>query len=84
MILVHQPPPKGRGHMLSIENDLADGSTLRPDGPRSGLFAVVARTIRACAKSVRVPDFLRMLLAKPVGLTRELTCNGSRPTPLYR
>jgi hypothetical protein len=31
---------------------------------------------------VNVPDFLRDLLAKNVGLTRELTCNGSRP-PLY-
>jgi hypothetical protein len=31
---------------------------------------------------VSVPDFLRDLLAKNAGLTRELTCNGSRP-PLY-
>jgi hypothetical protein len=29
----------------------ADGPALRPDGPRSGLFAVVARTVRACRVS---------------------------------
>jgi hypothetical protein len=41
------------------------------------------RTVRACAESVRVPSFLRDLLAKPAGLTRKPTCNGSRPPLLY-
>jgi hypothetical protein len=35
-----------------------------------------------CAESVKVLDFLHDLLTKPTGLTRELTCNGSR-SPLY-
>jgi hypothetical protein len=34
MLLVRQPPPKRRGHMLSTENDRADGPALRPGGPR--------------------------------------------------
>jgi hypothetical protein len=34
MLLVRQPPPKGRGHMLSAGNDRADGPTLSLDGPR--------------------------------------------------
>jgi hypothetical protein len=50
--------------MLSTEN-----------GPR---FIVVTRTVRACVKSVSVPDFLRDLLAKHARLTREPTCNESR------
>jgi hypothetical protein len=58
-----------------------DGPTLGPDGPQSGLSAMEARTIRVCAESVRIPDFLRDLLAKPTELTREPTCNGSRPSP---
>jgi hypothetical protein len=62
---------------------LADGLSLRPDGPRSGLSTIAARTIRSCAYLVRVPDFLRDFLAKHVGLTRELTYNGSRPPTLY-
>jgi hypothetical protein len=33
MLLVCQPPPKGRGHMLGTENDLVDSPALRPDGP---------------------------------------------------
>jgi hypothetical protein len=33
------------------------------------------------AESVRVPDYLWDLLAKTVGLTREPTCNGSKPPP---
>jgi hypothetical protein len=33
--------------MLEAKMSLADGPALRPDGPRSGLSAVVARTIRA-------------------------------------
>jgi hypothetical protein len=43
---------------------------------------VVEQMVRACAELVRVPSFLRDLLAKFAGLTREPTCNGSRP-PLY-
>jgi hypothetical protein len=34
MLLVRQPPQKGRGQMLSTRNVLADGPALRPDGPR--------------------------------------------------
>jgi hypothetical protein len=41
------------------------------DGPRSGRSAVVARTVRACVETVRVPSFSRDLLPKTVGLTRE-------------
>jgi hypothetical protein len=81
MLLVGQPSQKGRGHMLSIENDLADGRALRPDGLRSRLSVVVAQTVHACTKSVRIPDFLWDLLAKPAGLTWKPTCNGSRPSP---
>jgi hypothetical protein len=84
MLLVGQPSPIGRWHMLSIENDLADGRALRPDGPWSRLSVVVVRTVHACAESVRVLDFLRDLLAKPAGLTRKPTCNGSRASHLYR
>jgi hypothetical protein len=83
MLLVCQPPPKGKGHMLSTKIDRANGPTLRTDDPRFELSAVAAQIICACAKSVRVPDFLRGLLAKPAGLTRESTYNGSRPPPLY-
>jgi hypothetical protein len=35
---------------------------------------------RPCVESVWVPDLLQDLLAKPTKLTRELTCNGSRPS----
>jgi hypothetical protein len=35
------------------------------------LKAVVARTVNACIKSVRVPSFSRDLLPKTAGLTRE-------------
>jgi hypothetical protein len=52
------------------------------DGQWSRLSTIVARIVRACVESVRVPDFSRDLLAKPMGLTREPTCNRSRP-PLY-
>jgi hypothetical protein len=62
---------------------LADGPSLRPDGPWSELSTVAARTIHSCAELVRVSDFLRDFLAKHVGLTRELTYNGSRPPTLY-
>jgi hypothetical protein len=50
---------------LKAKMSLADGPALRPDGPRSGLSAVVARTVRARAASVRVPSFSRDLLPKP-------------------
>jgi hypothetical protein len=59
-----------------------DGLALRPDGPQSILSAIAARTVRAYTESVKVLDFLRDLLVKHVGLTREPTCNGSRP-PIY-
>jgi hypothetical protein len=68
------------GHQMC----LADGPALRPDGPRSGLSAVVARTVRACAESVRVPSFSRDWLPKTTGLTRKSVGSGSRPPPLYR
>jgi hypothetical protein len=68
--------------VLSAKNVLADGPTLRPNGPRYGLSAVVTRTVHACAKSVSVSNFLQDLLGKSAGLTREPTCNRSRP-PLY-
>ena len=61
---------------------LADGPALMPDGPRSGLSAVVARTVRARAEAVRVTSFSRDLLPKTAGLTRETVGNGYRP-PLY-
>jgi hypothetical protein len=70
----------GVGHQMC----LADGPALRPDGPRSGLSAVVARTVRACAESVRVPSFSRDWLPKTTGLTRKSLGSGSRPPPLYR
>jgi hypothetical protein len=40
--------------VLEAKKDCANGSALRPDGPRSGLSTVVTRTVRACAESVRV------------------------------
>jgi hypothetical protein len=43
---------------MIIESGMVDGLALRPDDPRSGRSAVVARTVRACAESVRVPIFL--------------------------
>jgi hypothetical protein len=52
------------------------------DGLGSGQSALVARTVRARAESVRLSSFLRDLLAKSAELTRETVCNGSRP-PLY-
>jgi hypothetical protein len=62
MLLIRQPPPNGRGHMLSTRNARPNGLALRPDGPRSRRSAVVARTVRACAKSVRVSSFSQDLL----------------------
>jgi hypothetical protein len=40
-------------------------------GPEAGRSAVVARTVRACAESVKVPSFSRNLLPKTAGLTRK-------------
>jgi hypothetical protein len=60
---------KRQGAYVEHHNDRADGPALRPDGPH--------------AESVRIPSFLRDLLTKSVGLTWKLTCNGSRPPPLY-
>ena len=68
--------------MLEAKKGLADGPTRRSDGPRSGLSAVAAWTVRACAETVRVPSFSRDLLPKTAGLTRETVGSGSRP-PLY-
>ena len=68
MLLLRQPPPKGKGHMLRAQID-------RADGPWSGQSIVVARTVRACVESVSVPNSSRDLLAKT-------TCSGSIP-PLY-
>lgn len=47
--------------VLSIKYD-------RADGPKA--WSSTARIVRACIKSVRVPDFLLNLLAKHVGFTR--------------
>jgi hypothetical protein len=68
--------------VLSSKKSGADGPAPRPDGPRSGQSAVVARTVRACAESVRVHSFSRDLLPKTAGLTRKSVWSGSRP-PLY-
>jgi hypothetical protein len=73
-----------RWSSVGTQNDRADGPARRPDGPRSGPSAVVARTVRACAESVRVPSFSRDLLPKTAGLTRKSVGSGSRPPPLYR
>jgi hypothetical protein len=72
MLLVRQPPPKGRGTYVEHQKC-----------PR-GRFDPEARWSARGAESVRVPSFSRDLLAKTVGLARETTCNGSRPSPLYR
>jgi hypothetical protein len=57
--------------MLSSKKSSADDPAPRPDDPRSRQSAVVARTVRACAESVRVPSFSRDLLPKTAGLTRK-------------
>jgi hypothetical protein len=49
---------------------------------RAGRSVVVARTVRACVESIRIPSLLRDLLVKSAGLTRETTSNESRP-PIY-
>jgi hypothetical protein len=71
MLLVRQPPPKGRGHMLKTKKSRADGPALRPDGPWFGQSAVVARTVRTCSESVRVTSFSWDVLPKTAGLTWE-------------
>jgi hypothetical protein len=50
--------------LLKTKKSLADGPAQRSDGLRSGQSTVVARTVRACAESVRVPSFSRGLLPK--------------------
>jgi hypothetical protein len=67
MLLLRQPSPKGRGHMLETKK----GPRGRSD-PEAGRSAVVARTVRTCAETVRVPSFSRDLLPKIMGLTREI------------
>jgi hypothetical protein len=59
--------------LLSTELSLADGLALRPDGPRSGQSAPVARTVRACAEQIRVLSFVLQLLAKFAELAREIS-----------
>jgi hypothetical protein len=70
--------------MLETKKSSVDSPALRPDGPRSGQSAVMARTVHACAESVRVPSFSRDWLPKTAGLTRKSVGSGSRPPPLYR
>jgi hypothetical protein len=79
---VFTPNPGRYIVVVGTQNDRADGPARRPDGPRSGRSAGVARTVRACAESVRVPSFSRDLLPKTAGLTRKSVGSGSRP-PLY-
>jgi hypothetical protein len=66
MLLVRQPSPKGRGTYV--------GHQKRPrgrSGPEAGQSAVMARTVRVCAESVRVPSFSWDLLPRTAGLTQE-------------
>jgi hypothetical protein len=62
---------KRQGAYVGDQKCLADVPALKLDGPRSRQSAVVARTVRACAESVRVPSFSRDLLSKTAGLTRK-------------
>jgi hypothetical protein len=57
--------------VFNAKKSSADGPAPRPDGPRFGQSAVVARKFRACAESVRVPSFSRDLLPETAGLTRK-------------
>jgi hypothetical protein len=59
---------KKQGAYVGHQKSLADGPALRPAGPRSGQSAVVARTVHACAESVRVPSLSRDLLPKNCGI----------------
>jgi hypothetical protein len=77
MLLVFQSSPKLRDHMLNTKTDCADGQWSR-------LSVVAAWTVHTCAESVKVPNSLRDLLAKSAGLTREPTCNVSRPPPFIQ
>jgi hypothetical protein len=56
-----EPPPKAP---VEHQNRLADGPTLRRNGPRSKLSALVARTVLAHVESVRILSFLRDELEK--------------------
>jgi hypothetical protein len=58
-------------YVFNAKKSSANGPAPRPDGPRSGQSAVVARTVRACAESVRVPSFSWDLLPKTAGLTQK-------------
>jgi hypothetical protein len=62
---------KRHGAYVGHQKELADSPALRPDGSWSGQSAVVARTVHACAESVRVPSFSRDLLPKTARLSRE-------------
>jgi hypothetical protein len=73
---------KRQGTYVEHQNDRANGPAQRPDSLQSGLSVIALWIVHACSESVKVPDFLWDLLVKPVGLTQEPTCNGSRP-PLY-
>jgi hypothetical protein len=75
---------KRQGAYVDHQIDCADGPALRPDGLWFEMSTVAVWTVHVCARLVKVLDFLWDLLAKPVGLTREPTCNRSRPSPLYR
>jgi hypothetical protein len=55
MLLVRQPSPKGRGHMLDTKKGLADGPALRPDGPRWWR-----------ERSVRAPSQLGFLVSRGI------------------
>jgi hypothetical protein len=57
--------------MFNAKKSSADGPAPRPDGPWSGQSTVVARMVRVCAESVRVPSFSRDLLPKTAGLTQK-------------
>jgi hypothetical protein len=70
--------PSGRAY-VDHQIDRADSPALRLDGLWSRLSAIAAWSVRACVESTKVSDFLRDLLAKYGGLTREPTCNGSNP-----
>jgi hypothetical protein len=43
--------------VVGHQNDRADGPAPRPDGPRPRRSALVVRTVRARAESVRVSSF---------------------------
>jgi hypothetical protein len=68
--------------MFEPKSEPADGPAPRLDGPRSGRFAPVGRTVRASAEQIRVLSFVLRLLAKFAGFARKLVCKGSSPPPL--